>query len=81
MQEAGASQGAGASQCPVSASPTLPLSATGHLRVTESGDDAGDELADTEGLGPVGVQRVLQEQGQLLPNLKDWRRLDWIRLD
>ena len=41
-----------------------------YLRVAEPSDNTGDELANAQGLGSVGVQRVLEEQRKLLPHLK-----------
>jgi hypothetical protein len=41
-----------------------------YLRVAEAGDDAWRELGDHEALGPVRVQRVLQQDQYLLAHLR-----------
>ena len=40
------------------------------LRVTEPGHYTGNELAHTQGLSSVGIERVLQKERELLPHLR-----------
>ena len=45
------------------------LTTIGYLGVAEPCDDVSGELGDGEALSPVSIQRVLQQDQNLLPHL------------